>query len=259
MINAPTIYVAQNYGLPQLANDYVFAADHENSEIYQRAAALLGENVLFNSTASEVIRRDGGPQTVIVQTPNGQKLIVAKKILVTFPPTLSNLASFTLTDDEEVLFPELQGLTYYTGLIRNGAPDGVTVNNVDTSAPFNIPLPPFVTAFQYTGVPGLHLFYHVSNSSETQEEAEAFVLAAAAPFVTAGIEPATIEIIASHTPPTMSVSPDAISNGFYASLNSLQGHRSTYWTGLTWAPADSGLLWRFTDESILPQIVADLA
>lgn len=59
---------------------------------------------------------------------------------------------------------------------------------------------------------------------------------------------------ASHGLTVPKVTPTDLKAGFYNQLYDLQGKRSTYWTGLTWAPDYTPILWDF-NEKLLPQIV----
>jgi hypothetical protein len=59
----------------------------------------------------------------------------------------------------------------------------------------------------------------------------------------------------SHSPCELTVSAADIAGGFYRSLYSLQGHRSTFWNGAAFHVHDSSLLWRYT-ETLLPAIAA---
>jgi hypothetical protein len=59
----------------------------------------------------------------------------------------------------------------------------------------------------------------------------------------------------SHTPFELTVPPEAIADGFYKKLYSLQGCRHTFYTGAAFHTHDSSLLWQFT-ETLLPNITA---
>jgi hypothetical protein len=55
----------------------------------------------------------------------------------------------------------------------------------------------------------------------------------------------------------MTVSADAVQNGFYKDLYALQGLKNTYWTGAAFHSQDSSKLWAFT-EKLLPGIIQGL-
>ena len=264
LFKSPSLYVFQNFGLPQLnslfTGSFLTTADHYNSELYLKAAALLGPNVLYGSTLVDVHRYDKATHQIIVRTPSGLKFIKAKKLLVTMPPILDNLTPFTLDNHEYSTFKQWQYTTYYTGIIRNGVPNGVNVVNTAENTALNIPLPPYVEKFDFSGVPGLHTFHTVSVEPQTQAQVLAELKSDIAAMSTAGTFPASassIEVLTDHSPIQMRVPADAVKGGFYKDLYRLQGRKGTFWTGAAWAPDDSSLLWAFT-ESVLPLIIAAL-
>ena len=59
----------------------------------------------------------------------------------------------------------------------------------------------------------------------------------------------------SHTSFKLSVSAQAIQDGFYSDLYALQGKRSTWYTGAAFISHNGGVLWKFT-QALLPRIVA---
>lgn len=63
-----------------------------NSELYDKAAAKLGSNVLFSSTVTSAQRpaKGRGGVSLVVQTPSGRKLIKASKLLITVPTLVDN-------------------------------------------------------------------------------------------------------------------------------------------------------------------------
>jgi len=265
LFKSPTLYVFQNFGLPQLnslfTSSFLITTHHDNSELYLKAAALLGPNVLYGSTIVNVNRNDKASHQITVRTPSGLKLIKAKRLLVTMPPILDNLTPFTLDHLEYSTFKQWQYTTYYTGIIRNGVPDGINVVNTAPNTTLNIPLPPYVEKFDFSGIPGLHTFHTVSIKPQTPEQVLAVLKSDIAALSTAGTFPAStssVEVLSNHSPIQMRVPADAIKNGFYKDLYGLQGRQGTFWTGAAWAPDDSSLLWAFT-EGVLPLITAALS
>ena len=63
----------------------------------------------------------------------------------------------------------------------------------------------------------------------------------------------------SHAPYMLTVSTEAIRDGFYDRLNALQGQHNTFWTGAAWQTQDSTALWNFTEYEILPKIMGSLS
>ena len=84
--------------------------------------------------------RSGEGVKVLVKTPKGIKLVLAKKMVITIPPLLSTLAGFDLCENERSLFAQFTSGAYYTGLLRNtGIPDDVTITAVGANTPYNLP------------------------------------------------------------------------------------------------------------------------
>jgi hypothetical protein len=261
LLKSPTLYVLRSFGLPQLeslsTNSFLTTKDHFNSEIYLRASGLLGPDVLYGTTLVDADRSDGETHHITVQTPAGLKLIKAKKLLVTIPPILDNLAPFQLDHHERSAFKQWQYTTYYAGILRNGVPDGISITNTAADTTLNIPAPPFVRSFDFSGIPGLHTFTTTSLTPQTPEQVQALITGDISAMSAAGTVPASVpsvEVLSNHSPIQMRVSVDAIEKGFYRDLYALQGRQGTFWTGAAWAPDDSSLLWAFT-EGVLPLIV----
>ena len=61
-----------------------------------------------------------------------------------------------------------------------------------------------------------------------------------------------------HAPFNLMVSNDAIRDGFYKKVFALQGQRNTFYNGIAWHTQDSSLLWKFTDDYIIPILLASL-
>jgi hypothetical protein len=263
MNTATTLYVLMNFGIPQLANDYVITARHDNSELYRSAATLLGKDVLFSSTVASTSRTASGAKTILtVKTANGMQTINAKKLLITIPPTKENMAPFSPSKAENDIYSQFTYGTYWTGLVRNGIPDGTSIQNSADGNPNFLPSSPYVENFDYTGVPGLHSFHVVSTSGfplTTEFGARVFTTAQLVSMTLAGTYKVQglpkVEVIKNHTPIQLRVSADAVKGGFYKKLYALQGKKSVFFTGAAWAPDDTALLWNFT-EGILTQLVA---
>lgn len=78
--------------LDAAAGGAVVPSNHDNSEIYTKALAELGPDVLLSSTVVSAQRPSNSSSGVrlIVKTPSGPKLIRASKLLISIPPLLDN-------------------------------------------------------------------------------------------------------------------------------------------------------------------------
>ena len=261
MLRQPTIYVVKLFGLDllrQLQVGFLTTARHDNSELYEKARTKLGADALLSSRILAVDRDDAKYAKILVQTPSGCKLIQAKKIVLAIPPKLENLVHFDLDQTERSLFGQFHNAGYYTGLLRNsGIPDNISVSNIDPNTPYNLPPLPGVYSFYPTGIPGLQNVKYGSSAPLPDQQVKADIIATVERLRTAGI-PTTIPdfaVFSAHVPFELTVSADAIKDGFYKHLYALQGHHRTYYTGAAFHVHDSSLLWRFT-EALLPQITA---
>ncbi|OCK84768.1 FAD dependent oxidoreductase [Lepidopterella palustris CBS 459.81] len=267
ILTVPTLYIIQNFGLPQLAdllgNSFLTTTNHANSQLYLAATALLGSDVLFGSTVISA-NRPAGPtkdiHEIVVSTPSGRKLIRAKKLLITIPPIAAKLSSFDLDTQESGLFAQWTYSGYFIGVLANtGIPDNTNIINAGLKTPLNIPKVPFEVNFDFSGIPGLFTFKFVSHPEVSTEHVQGKVSAAVLSMAAAGtLNTTQPEFLAfsSHTPTQLRVSADAVKGGFYGKLYALQGHRQTWWTGAAWAQDDSSLLWQFTEAAVLPGLAA---
>jgi hypothetical protein len=261
ILEKPTIYVIKVFGQDILRNlfdnAFVNTAEHDNSLLYQSAARLLGDNVLFNSRVLQTTRTSNGV-SVLVKTPSGQRLIKAKALVIAIPQVPSNLVGFDLSEEETSLFKSFKGVGYWTGLLNNtGLPAGLTVTNMDASTPNNLPTLPGVFAFSPTSIPGIIDFKFGTPGPDDMSDAavQQAIVAALLRLRRAGLNTTVPDFVAfkNHSPYSMEVSPDDIQNGFYKCFNALQGQRRTWYTGAALVAQDSSLIWNFT-ETLLPQI-----
>jgi hypothetical protein len=160
LLNLLTLYVFKLVGsniIRDLQIGFLTTERQDNSELYEKATAELGQDVLLKSYVVAMNREAAGAYAkVVVKTPDGLKLIRAKKIILTIPPKLYNLVGWHLSSNESSLFAQFRNSAYYTSLIRHsGIPDNVTVVNVGAETPCNLPVLPGAYVIQPTTVPGL--------------------------------------------------------------------------------------------------------
>lgn len=269
----PTLYVAKLAGVSTLSNaqtGFLTTADSDNSELYEAAGAALGENVFLNSNVIAIDRPANGtddPTLVLIQTPSGQQLIQAKRLVIAIPQTPSNLEPFCLDENESSLFAKFNNSAYYTGLISNtGLPDNVDFSNVGIDTPYNLPVLPGLYNIQTTPVPGLHHVYYSSEATLSVDQVQADIedtvarlRATQADNSTASPASDKLEfpIFSAHVPFELFVSSEEVASGFYSKVNALQGYRNTFYNGAAFQTHDSSLIWQFT-ETLLPKIVNGL-
>lgn len=257
-----TLYVFKNFGLGILQDlqiGFLTTARQDNSEIYVKALAELRDNVLLQSHVIATDRSSNDGVKVLVKTPTGPKLIIAKKLLITIPPKLNNLRGFDLSSNETTLFSQFLNSAYYTALIRHTSiPPNTSLTNIGANTLYNLPPLPGLYTITPTRVPGLYDVKVGSATALSDAQVKALIRDTVARLRTAGTFNTTrLQFAAyeNHTPFELTVPKDAIAGGFYKRLYALQGQRHTWYTGAAFHTHDSSLLWQFT-EGLIPGLLA---
>ncbi|KAJ5800819.1 uncharacterized protein N7518_002887 [Penicillium psychrosexuale] len=247
--------------LREIAGAGLSTADNNNSELYVKALAELRSDALVSSTVTAAARQQTGRGvSLVVKTPTGFKLVQASKLLITIPPTLENMRPFNLNLEELQMFSQWTYMGYYTLLLNNtGLPEGYQwINANNSSATYHIPQQPGASQIMSTRIPGVFYVWYRSPSHMTRLAVEQATIRAIQNLQKAqNFTITTPQIIKfnSHTPFKLSVSAQAIRDGFYSDLYALQGKRSTWYTGAALISHNGGVIWKFT-QALLPQIIA---
>lgn len=260
-----TLYVFKNLGLgvlQDLQSGFLTTARQDNSEIYEKALAELGpDNVLLQSHVIATDRRDDDGVKILVQTPQGVKLILAQKLIITIPPKPNNLLGIDLSVNETSLFAQFLNSAYYTALIRSTTipPNTPLINIASSNTPYSLPVLPALYTIFPTRVPDLYDVKVGSASFLADEQVHALIVDSVLRLRTAGTSKNTTTPVfaayENHTPHELTVSKEAIQAGFYRELYALQGQLHTWYTGAAFHTHDSAMLWQFT-EGLIPEILA---
>lgn len=270
ILQLPTIYILKYISLSvlqSLQSGFLVTARHNNHELYDKALAELGHHVLLNSSVVAIDRNHSGKYaTVLVQTPQGKKLVLAKNILVTIPPLLDKLKHFDLDDEERSIFAKFKYAVYYAGVLRNNLiPPNVSLEAIDPSQPYNIPKLPKAYSFNQISYPGLIDVKYVSSNPIPLEQVKADIIDSAK-LASGDISgnsnssntttAATFEVavITAHSPFELHVDADTIREGYYKKLYALQGKGRFWYTGAAFHVHDSSSLWQFS-EKVVARIV----
>lgn len=263
-----TLYFVHSY-----LNGFLMTAHRNASEIASKAEAELSSSssLLLNSEVAHADRgEDGAGIRLVVRTPEGKKLICAKKLLIAIPPKLDFLAPFDLSDNEKTLFGKYIDVGYYVGIVRNtGFPEDNSISNAAADTEYNFPYLPGPYSFAPGELRELQRATYATPQSRKSfplpdEEVKADILRSVkrlqeqnpGKFVSEG-EPEWVDF-RSHAPYFLQAPAEDIKDGFYEKLYALQGLRNTYWTGAAFRAEDSSLIWKFTEEIVLPQLLASL-
>ena len=266
ILASPTLYNLKYLNLPAVQNiltsGFLSTAHHDNQELYNKALTELGSNALISSDVTK-IKRGHSSVEITVSTPSGTQQIQASKLLIAIQPKLSSLSSFLDLDGRESgLLRQFNNSYYWNAVIQNsGIPDNASLNNVNPSNPYGIPTEPGLYSIGATGQKNLHTAFYGSPYYVSDEEVKADILATTGRLNSALGYPTpngSTELVGfnNHAPFVLTVSNDAIKDGFYRNLTALQGHRNTWWTGAAWQGAqDSSSIWNYTEYEVLPKIL----
>ncbi|KAL5420170.1 hypothetical protein PMIN04_006644 [Paraphaeosphaeria minitans] len=242
-----------------------------NSLLYQRAYELLTDDIRLGYTIQETERDPTGVR-IIIQSENDQvkTLIKARKVLWTPYPSQGNLKPFDQDAKELQVFEPWTPEWDYVGVASIPCiPENTSVQYmpraVEPSDHLAIRDHPYFLTLGTTGPPGLHLFRVMlgANFSVTHEEAKAMVTSSVQKLVEAGTVNHTghcevdIKALSAHNGVLWPRGSEALEQGFVQELYSLQGHRSTWWTGRSWCEEYSSNVWAFT-ETVVERLLKSL-
>ncbi|KFX98706.1 hypothetical protein V490_02160 [Pseudogymnoascus sp. VKM F-3557] len=255
-------FTSANHALfAEFAGAGVTPTNRDSSELYRKALVELDSNALLNSNVVAAQRPAAGASgnvKLVVKTPTGNKLIIAKQLILGIPPTLDNLIPFGLNAHEHSVLSQPAGFPYYAGVVTNtGLSSAHSYSNVGTSTLYNSPVLPGAAMFNPTLVNGVFVYWYSGLVPESQAQVQAKVNANIKALQTSiGVPHTTPEHLAfaNHSPFRLVVPAASIANGWYEDMYALQGHRNTWYIGALMT-ISSGQLWNAT-AAVLPDIIA---
>lgn len=244
-------------------------ASGRNQDLYDAIAESLGDDVLYSSTVVDTMRTDEGVFVTVKDNKTGKLgYYLAKRLLIAIEPTAENTKPFQLKPKEREVLSKFSYSRLYTGIIDNE-------NLVKNMSYFN--LPPTAEPDNYLALPsgsftaridymGSGHYFRVTIIGEddlTAEGAKEMVQKDFSTLIDSGVLEGSADDEVSwvqfnvHGPMHARVSEDDLKENFFQKLYSLQGRRSTWWTGGAWAVNFQTHLWQF-DDIILPQLLEGL-
>jgi len=194
--NILTLWVMQAFPAP-VNQEFLTASlfvpkDASNSILYDRALQLLQQDVLLSSMVVTAERNDSGVQLVVQCAGGSKKLIKAKRMIFTPPPSLGNLAVFAPDGQETSAFSTWTDTWSFAAVARIPAipanysanwiaPAGAPTNYLDTrNWPWTLSTSPA------PGDIGLSEVLLASNYSLTHAQAKATIESAIQEATSAG-------------------------------------------------------------------------
>ncbi|KAH8774471.1 hypothetical protein F5883DRAFT_627740 [Diaporthe sp. PMI_573] len=244
-------------------------ATFRNQDLYDAAATLLGDDVLYNTVVDSMMRTNEGVTVTVVNTEGKKSTFKAKKLLVAIVPVLGNLNGFDLDEQEIDVFSRWRYNRLYAGVVQNPSlPINGTLYNLPlAAAPSNYltyPAVNFTSRFDAYG-PGVPLFRIMITGDERMTPFSAVSMAQRdfSNMVEAGIMPTSerenLEFLAlaNHGAMGVRVTAEELREGFIQNQYALQGRRSTWFTGGAFASHFQTNLWEY-NELLLPKIMESM-
>lgn len=271
-----TLYVMQAFGAPitrELLNSTLFIpATGSNSLIYTRALALLRSDVLLKTRITASERSAAGIKlTTHNPTTGARKLILARKLLITPPPSLNTLAPLSPDAHETRLLSTFTPTWNFIGIAHiPSLPENVSINHFSPEAvPSNhlaVRNWPWTLRLDSTGPVGSGLWrvLFATDFAISHQQAKATVASSVANlFQEGGIYAgqadgeAEFRAFADHNSVLWRQEAGLLRQGLVGEIYALQGRRSTWFTGNLWSGDYTGNVWAFT-EDLLPRLVESL-
>ncbi|KAL0934005.1 amine oxidase [Colletotrichum truncatum] len=266
--NQLTIYVMQVFGAP-LARSLLgiigsfVPVSRRNQEIYDSIADLLGEDILYSSTAIKTVRTDEGVEVLVRSAQKKHTLIRAKKLIISFEPTLDNLRGIDIDTKETAVFEKWLWSTVHAGIISHPSlPALRSYTNTDVTKWQSLPDLPFVGRFDYLGDDNYRVLVGGAAGFDIREaqnlmKKSLHQLSAAGTIPDLGDEPIKIKAWADHGAMQLHASETDLKAGFIPKLYELQGRKSTYFTGGAWTAQFTTILWEYNNQYLLPKLLAE--
>lgn len=265
ILGIPMLYMFKYLNTDQLnstRNGFLTTRNHDIYALYAAAAKHLGAPNILTSTVPIAMNRSSSPVKVLVQTPHGRKLILAKKLVSTLPPTPHKLSSYDLTPHEKSLFSQFSANGYCTGILNNtGFNTSLTFENIDLTRPYNVPKLPGVYSISGSPATGLTQVYYGSPTTMPSAAVKADIETSLNKLQKqqgVKVTPAEWVVFSNHSPFNLEVGKEALEAGFYRKLYALRGTMQTFWNGAAWQTQDSSILWQYTEDEVLPPLLKAL-
>ncbi|KAL5364386.1 hypothetical protein BJX96DRAFT_187736 [Aspergillus floccosus] len=265
----PTLYVFKYLNLDVMeggASGFVRPVDHNNSAPYVAAQKELGDDLLLDSCVQSTQRdtQDGWSYIEVQATASSRsQLIRTRKIIVAAPPKPDNLEGIDLADEERALFSQFSNTYFYTALVRmTGLPDDTCYMNRGAEDPFLRPHLPAMLLLRPNDVSDLRTVHYASPHPLSEAEIKQGIVQDIHRVIRLAqldsVSEPEFVAVGNHSPYQLTVSAEAIADGFYDRLNALQGHRNTYYTGAAFDSHNTPQIWQFTEELLQKRVLPSL-
>lgn len=271
-----TIWVVTAFGGPMarsfLGQQTSFVpVSGRNQDVYDAIGKALGKDVLYSTTVLKTKRSKNNIIVTVKDSKGKTTEYKGKRLLLAVQPTPANMGVFDLDTKEKTVFGKFDWTRVTAGIIANEAlPNFWTLTNLpEAAAPSNflaLPKAPFTVRYDWLGTEGVKNLFRIMLVGDKNFDDKAGRALAQKNFdnlIKGGVLPkpanSKLEYVAwtEHGPMHAHVSAKDLKAGFIQDLYSLQGSRSTFWTGGAWVAQFQTHLWWYNDL-LLPKLVAGL-
>ncbi|RYO85511.1 hypothetical protein DL766_009121 [Monosporascus sp. MC13-8B] len=242
----PTIFISTGLGMARallgLQGSFV-PASRRNKGVYDAIAALLGDDVLYSTTAVSTERSEDGVMVTVRNHEDGALTAIhAARLAHRRPPARGHARA---------LRP------------RRAGGGRILAMGVHARARRARPTCPFVDQFVLLGGPDGLALSHIIGDEALDGDSAKLLLRTQFDALVAGSDAASsagtgeeLEVVAfaDHGPMHLRASAESYRRGFFRDLYALQGRRSTWYTGSAFVSNFQTVLWEY-NEVLLPQML----
>ena len=239
-----------------------------NQDIYDAVADILGDKVYYSTEAVSTVRSDDSVTVTVKSTVTGNETVIAaSKLLLAIPPHPSHFTTFDMDAQEVEVLRKFSYSRLWAAAVQSDslASDFYAfdlLSSANDSSYLDYPALNFTSTYIPFGNTS-KLVATVTAGDDNLDAVETLNLFnqdVAAPSGTE-VVPASdkdVEVIhySDHGLIHGRATAEDINNGFFQDLNALQGYRSTWYTGNTFAAPVQTVVWAFNDQEIIPRILA---
>jgi hypothetical protein len=234
-------------------------------DLYESVADFLGDDVFYSSSVISTKRSKDGVKLVVRGDDKKLTCINAKRLLVSAQPTPETLEPLGLDGNEHEVLEKFTFTTVYAGVLQHPSLVVPTAYSNRSPKPGSTeymvwPTDPQVGRIDWLGdTVDLFQFTAVGSADDGTESIKALI----GDSIDSMIEAGTIEAkdgslsfskFANHGKMHPRVTEEDLKDGFIQDLMSLQGRKSTWWTGAAWSAGLSNVIWEY-NKILLPKVI----
>lgn len=242
-------------------------ASGRNQDVYDAAADILGDKVYYNTEAVSTVRSDDSVTMTVKNSVTGEQTVIsASKLLLAIPPHPSHFTTFDMDAKETGVLGKLSYSRLWATAVQSDslASDFFAFNlpsSANDSSYLHYPALNFTSTYiPFGNTSKLVATVTAGDDKLDAEETLKLFNQDVAALSGTGVVPASekdVEVIhySDHGLIHGRTTAEDIKNGFFQDLNALQGYRSTWYTGNTFAAPVQTIIWAFNDQEIIPRIL----